>query len=126
MENIMVCVTKQKTCQRLIDYGKQLMHGKRDSLHIIHVTSEDSEFLGDNEENRALEFLYEKSREAGAELTVLKSDDVIGTLDRIAGENHITKVVCGSPGEIGEPDGFLTRFHNKLNGKAELIVVPRA
>ena len=106
METIMVCVTKQKTCQRLIDYGKQLMTSPDDSMHIIHVAESNYNFLGDSEENRALEYLYEKAREAGAELTVLKSDDVVGTLGALV------------------ESGFLYRLRMRLEGKAELVVVP--
>ncbi len=124
METIMVCVTKQKTCQRLIDYGKQLMTSPDDSMHIIHVAESDYNFLGDSEENRALEYLYEKAREAGAELTVLKSDDVVGTLCTLVEQNDITKVVAGAANETDVASGFMYRLRLRLSGKAELVVVP--
>lgn len=124
METIMVCVTKQKTCQRLIDYGKGLMTSPEDSMHIIHVAESDYNFLGDTEEHRALEYLYEKAREAGAELTVLKSDDVVGTLVQIVEQNDITKVVAGAANEIDVASGFMYRLRMRLNGKADLVVVP--
>lgn len=122
MNNIMVCVTKQKTCQRLIDYGKGLMTGADDSIHIIHVAENDYNFLGNTEEGSALEFLYEKAREIGAELTVLKSDNVIETLIDLARENDITKVIAGASGENGA--GFLRRLDAALGAGIELIVVP--
>ncbi len=123
MENILVCVTKQRTCQRLIDYGKAMMQ-EGDALHIVHVAGSDYTFLGDSEEHRALEFLYEKAREAGAELTVLKSDDAVGTLASIVKDRHVTRVVTGaSPGPL-VLDSFLNRLKAKLGGSAELIIVP--
>ena len=124
METIMVCVTKQKTCQRLIDYGKGLMKSADDSIHIIHVANTDYNFLGDTEEHRALEYLYEKAREAGAELTVLKSDDVVGTLGQLVEQNDITKVVVGAANEIDVASGFIYRLRLRLAGKADLVVVP--
>lgn len=124
MENIMVCVTKQKTCQRLIDHGKKLMTGPDDSMHIIHVAETDYNFLGDSEENHALEYLYEKARDAGAELTVLKSDDVIGTLCQLVDQNGITKVVAGAANELDVSSGFIFRLGLRLGDKAELVIVP--
>ena len=121
MENIMVCVTKQRTCQRLIDYGKTLM-GSDDTIHIIHVTGSDYNFLGDSEENKALEFLYEKAREAGA---VLKSDDTISTLCSLAKDNEITKMVVGASGEaVDNASNFLAELRAKLDKAVELIIVP--
>ena len=115
MENIMVCVTKQRNCQRLIDYGKALMCDD-DSIHIIHVTGSDYNFLGDSEENKALEFLYEKAREAGADLTVLCS---------LAKDNEITKMVVGASGEVVDNGGnFLGELRTKLDKAVELIIVP--
>ncbi len=124
MENIMVCVTKQRTCQRLIDYGKTLM-GSDDTIHIIHVAGSDYNFLGDSEENKALEFLYEKSREVGADLTVLKSDDTILTLCSLAKENEITKMVVGASGEATEStSSFLGELRTRLDKAVELIILP--
>ncbi|MGI6177135.1 MAG: universal stress protein [Eubacterium sp.] len=124
MENVLVCVTKQKTCQRLIDYGSRLCRGAEDTLHIVHVAGTKEKFLGDSEENRALEFLYEKARDAGAELTVLKSDDACRTLADIAKDHSITKVVVGASGEAAGVENFLTKLRNALGGDVELIVVP--
>ena len=120
MENIMVCVTKQRTCQRLIDHGKTLM-GSDDTIHIIHVTGSGYNF----EENKALEFLYEKAREAGADLTVLKSDDTIFTLCSLAKDNEITKMVVGASGEaVDNASNFLSELRAKLDKEVELIIVP--
>lgn len=123
MENILVCVTKQRTCQRLIDYGKALM-SEGDALHIVHVAGSDYTFLGDTEEHRALEYLYEKAREAGAELTVLKSDDAAATLAGIVKDNKVTQVITGAPQGPLVLDSFLTRLRAKLGNAAELIIVP--
>ncbi len=124
MENIMVCVTRQMTCQRLIDFGKQLMGDEGDSLHIIHVAKSDYNFLGNPEEAKALDFLYEKARDAGAELTVLKSDDILDTLSELVRQNAITKVVVGENPDKSVNNGFLMRMKLKLPPKTELCIVP--
>lgn len=124
MNNIMVCVTRQKTCQRLIDCGKSLMENEQDQLFVIHVAGEDEKLLGDTQEGEALEFLYEKAKEAGAFLTVERSSDVLRTLISIADKNQVNRVVVGESGEGEEGARFLRRLEKKLSGRAKLIVVP--
>ena len=124
MNNIMVCVTRQKTCQRLIDCGKALMENEQDQLFVIHVAGEDEKLLGDTQEGEALEFLYEKATEAGASLTVERSSDVLRTLISIADKNQANRVVVGESGEGEAGAGFLHRLEKKLSGRAKLIVVP--
>lgn len=124
MNNIMVCVTKQKTCQRLIDYGKALKKSDDDQLFVIHVAKSDDSFLDNSQEGEALEFLYEKAREAGASLTVEKSDDVMKALIDIVDKNGITEIITGQSGEKEEANSFLDRFRKGIEGKAKLIVVP--
>lgn len=124
MNNIMVCVTRQKTCQRLIDCGKALMENEQDQLFVIHVAGEDEKLLGDTQEGEALEFLYEKAKEAGASLTVERSSDVLRTLISIADKNQANRVVVGESGEGEAGAGFLYRLEKKLSGRAKLIVVP--
>ena len=43
-KNIMVCVTQQKTCERLIHTGYN-MTNENDNLYIIHVVNENDKFL---------------------------------------------------------------------------------
>ena len=123
MANIMVCVTKQRTCQRLIKYGQQIMQ-EGDTLHVIHIAGSDYNFLGDSEENKALEYLYESAREAGADLTVFKSDDVFGAMCDLVAQNQISKLVVGTAPEADVKSGFLARLESKLNGRAQLVMVP--
>ncbi len=123
MNNIMVCVTKQKTCQRLIDYGKSLKTSEEDQLFVIHVAGENEKFLGNTEEGEALEFLYEKAREAGAALTVEKSSDVIKTLVEIADKNQVSRVVVGESGR-DTAAGFLKSLGTNLASRAKLVIVP--
>ncbi len=126
MNNIMVCVTKQKTCERLINYGKAHRASEEDQLFVIHVAEDTGHFLGNSQEGDALEFLYEKAREAGATLTVEKSGDVIGTLVEIVDRHGITEVIAGQSGDPDDADSFIHRFEKRLSGKARLTVVPAA
>ena len=120
----MVCVTKQKTCERLISFGQKQLNGEEDQLFIIHVAESNLDFLGNAKENEALEYLYEKAMEVGANLTVEKSCGVLDTLVEIAIKNKIDKIIVGQSGEFDCMDNFNIQFKEKLNGRAELIIVP--
>ncbi len=41
---VMVCVTQQKTCERLILEGHKLIKSEEDKLYVIHVVSERENF----------------------------------------------------------------------------------
>ena len=49
-KNIMVAVTQQKTCDRLIRYGHELKEDIKGELYIIHVAHYEFKFLGNTEE----------------------------------------------------------------------------
>ena len=123
LKRIMVCVTKQINCQRLIEYGKNYANSD-DELFIIHVTHSDFNFLGKSKENEALVFLYEKAMEVGAELTVEKSDNVIDTLIEEVRTKEVNIVILGESGEAKGPLNFITRFKDRLGQNVELIEVP--
>lgn len=124
MNRIMVCVTGQKTCQRLIDYGSGMREHEDDKLFVIHVAPENYRFLGNDKEGEALEFLYQKAREAGAELTVERSSNVMSALIRLVDRNQINQVVVGESGEADSESGFLGRLQRELRDRAQLTVVP--
>ena len=124
MKNIMVCVTQQKTCDRLIRYGHQLLGQNRGELFIIHVAHYEFKFLGSSEEGEALEYLYEKALEYGANLTVVRSNHVLDTLVELVEKNKITDVVMGESGENPQENGLIHQFENRIRGKAELLVIP--
>ncbi|QAT42465.1 universal stress protein [Aminipila luticellarii] len=124
MKNVMVCVTKQKTCERLIKYGHELLGKEEGELFIIHVAHYQFKFLGNNKEGEALEYLYEKALEYGANLTVVRSNHVLDTLVDLVNKNEISHVVFGESGEAKAADNLIDSFREKIKDRAELIVVP--
>ena len=61
---------------------------------------------------------------AGAELTVLKSDDPLGALCQLARDKGVDKLIMGSAPEQDVKSGFIGRLERKLNGRAEVITLP--
>lgn len=105
---VMVCVTQQKTCERLILNGYNLIETQDEKLYVVHVVNEKARFLDSNNDGEALEYLFDVSKRAGANLTVLRSKDVIQTIIDFAKENDITHMVMGlAPNTDSKPDrGF--------------------
>ncbi len=124
MKNVMVCVTKQKTCERLIRRGYEYLGDEEGELYIIHVAHYELNFMESDKEGEALEYLYEKALEFGANLTVVRSNHVIDTLAELVSKNSITDLILGESGENSGESQFLTKLRNKVKGKAEIIVVP--
>lgn len=124
MNNILVCVTKQKECERLIDYGKNMCREQGGSLHVIHVAGLDYVFLSNSEDGRALEYLHAKAEEAGSALKIIKSDDVLETLADEVIEQNITDVIVGVTHESDGYDGFLDRLKEEVKDHAVLRIIP--
>jgi len=124
MKNVMVCVTQQKHCDRLIQYGHEFLGSQKGELFIIHVAHYQIKFLGNSEEGEALEYLYEKALEFGANLTVVRSNDVLETLTEQVKKNKITHVIVGESGETANSSNVVEKLRKMISGKAELIVIP--
>lgn len=128
MKNVMVCVTQQRTCERLIKFGHDLLGKSRGELFIIHVAHYEFKFLGNSEEGEALEYLYEKALEYGANLTVVRSNHVLDTLVDLVEKNKITQVVLGQTGqnrlENKAENSFIDLFSERIEKSAEVIVIP--
>jgi K+-sensing histidine kinase KdpD len=126
MKNIMVCVTQQKTCDRLIKYGRELLNDEPGELLVIHVAHNQYKILGNSQEGEALDYLYEKAKEYGASLTVLRSDDILKTLTEQARKNRIDVIVMGESREGGAPSNMVARLEEAFasDSGARLLVVP--
>ena len=124
MKNVMVCVTQQRTCDRLIRYGHEFLGKTKGELFIIHVAHYEFKFLGNSEEGEALEYLYQNAMEYGANLTVVRSNHVLDTLVELVEKNKITQVVLGQSGENSTENSLIDLFREKIKDKAELIVIP--
>lgn len=100
-ETILVCVTVQKECQRLILAGKRLAESANLPMKVLHVAPAGGSPQGNPESREALDFLFAISRDTGAEMTVLFNDDVRAAIVDFARQNHAICVVVGSDPQRG-------------------------
>ena len=110
-----VCVTVQKTCERLIRQGAAFAGAK--GLHVLHVAKDGETLLGGKDDGEALNYLYRISREYGAEMDVLraKDKDITETVAAYARSNGAGCIVLGSGGER-RGDDFSTKLRARLPG----------
>lgn len=123
---IMVCVTQQKLCDRLIHRAHNLKNHEDDELYVIHVVKENWRYFGQLKEADALEFLFEKSKTYGATLTMLKSKDIEGTLAQFAEKESIDVIVMGETNETSKQQNMINRLQNKTQKDVRFEIVPQS
>ena len=77
---VLVCVTRQKTCERLIVVGAEIAREKNVTVHVMHIARTGDNLLGNPSESEALEYLYQISKEHGADMMMVRSADVANTI----------------------------------------------
>lgn len=126
MANIMICVTGQMECARLIRYALTLQKEKRDELYLVHVSAEENKSFTDSIE--ALQYLYAQASENGASLNVLKSKNVLDTLQEFVIKHKIDVVVMGESNATKRENSMIERLQDSLKKKrstAEIHKVAR-
>ncbi|BES64845.1 hypothetical protein SANA_12840 [Gottschalkiaceae bacterium SANA] len=122
-KKILVCVTQQKTCERLILKGYELIDQESDHLTVLHVVKQGAHFLEYSSDAQALEYLFEVSKEVGAELTVKRSKHVLDDMVKYAKEEQVTHMILGaSPSQQTQEKSFAIRLQDRLP-EVNLIVM---
>lgn len=111
-KSILVCVTRQKTCAKLIQKGVGLSKEKDSKLNVIHVVNENDKLLYGLSDGDALEYLFEITKEVGANLVVKRSKDVIKSIADYAEETNCTHIVLGSSNNPS--NNFVSKLQKKL------------
>ncbi len=95
LPKVMVCVTRQKNCARLIKKGKVIANNNNANLYVVHVAKEGTNFLGNPNEGEALDYLFQLSKNVGADMSVLRANSIINALTDFANKNDVSIVVMG-------------------------------
>ena len=123
---IMVCVTGQRSCERLIIHGVKRSEpdesGVRPPLYIVHCVMSGQRFMNNPDEADAIDYLFTCAQYAGAELTILRTDNVQQTLADFAHEHGVGVIILGAPGEQGEHNGKFARSLQELLPEIEFDI----
>ncbi len=123
-QNILVCVTQQITCERLILKAAEYRNELKGELFVIHVAKNEWNFLDKIKEGEALEYLFKISKSVGANLSVLKSDNIVQTIVDFAKENKITHIVMGKSPNDHKENNFYTELKSMLDD-IEIHIIPQ-
>ena len=93
--SVLICVTGQRSCERLIVAGARIAREENVILNVLHVVRTDGSVLGFVNEPEALEYLLRVSVENGASMYVRRSDDVIGSIEYAAKNENARVIVAG-------------------------------
>ncbi len=107
---IMVCVTPQQSCQRLIEAGARIARQEKLPLSVISVFRESSGFNAN--EGGALENLFACAGQFNASMDVYFSDSPALTVAVSAKRNNAATLVTGFPAQGSS--GFIARIHEIL------------
>ena len=109
---LMVCVTGQHSCEKLIDRAAQLrLPGQR--MYAVHCVQTGHNFLNNAYEPIAIEFLFACASLYDAELTILRANNVIDALVEFAKTNRVSRIVLGASPHPGS-DSFAARLSARL------------
>lgn len=107
--SVLVCVTGQYDCDRLIRAGAEYAREKDRELHVlcIHTPMNDVSLLSDE-----IEYLYRTAKELGADMTVAFNRNAPRCAADFAERINARCLVTGIPDN--RPNGFVLTLHEML------------
>ncbi|MBE6771096.1 MAG: hypothetical protein E7547_02995 [Ruminococcaceae bacterium] len=107
---VMVCVTPQQSCRRLIEAGARIAKEENLPLAVISVFKEKNGFNAN--EGGALENLFECAKKVDANMNIYFNDSPALVVAVSAKKNNASTLVTGFPAEGSS--GFIARIHEIL------------
>ncbi|MDD3336616.1 MAG: hypothetical protein PHI98_14075 [Eubacteriales bacterium] len=117
---ILVLVTMQRACARLIRTGADMALKQALPLNVLHVAVRNDQTRFAIEPN-TLDYLYALAGEAGAEMCVLTAEVALTAIANYAQENHVKQIVMGG-GE--QAPGIAETLSRLLPGVQIFIINP--
>lgn len=105
--NVLVCVTPQESAKRLVEAGRVLAEKSNAELEVITVLPLNGETK--NDWPKALDRLFQATRDAGGEMAVYFSEDPALTIAAHMAKKKPSALVVGFPGE--NSNNFISLIH---------------
>lgn len=109
--SVLVCVTGQYDCDRLIEAGFDQAAGLGCELHVLCVHTQQNDLTYFSEE---IEYLYRTATRLGADMTVMFSNHAPKCTAGFARRINAKYLITGVPDE--RPNGFVLTLHEFLPG----------
>lgn len=91
---VMVCVTPQKSCERLIKRGAERARERNGQFVVIYVNKKQA-LNKDLKDHKILLELFELAKKLGGTVSILTGEEVYATLANFSKENKITHIIVG-------------------------------
>ncbi|KAA5805937.1 universal stress protein [Thermoanaerobacterium thermosaccharolyticum] len=91
---IMVCVTPQKSCRRLVERGAERAKETNGEFCVVYV-NKNNDIYKDLKEHKILVELFEMAQKLGGRVSILVGRKISDTLAEFADENDITEIIVG-------------------------------
>ena len=93
---LLVLVTLQRACARLIRQGADMALKQHCPLHVLHVVVKRETLTQEPVlDAQTLDYLYALSGEAGAQMTVLTADVALTAIAEFASQQHVKQIIMG-------------------------------
>ena len=130
-----VCITDQRRCDRIIRAGRALADVTKTELAVINVVRTNHCY-----DAASIEYLFSVSRDNGAEMVLLYSEDVAKAIIRYIKDNRVAHLLTGIPAKgdsvtgkiwskfshinffVVEEDGSLSEVGNSVRAARELCL----
>ncbi len=120
--NVMVCITDQKKCDRLIYNAMEHIDHEESEIFVIHILKEG--VIADRESAEALEYLIGLCNEYAATVSVIKSNDIRKTLIEFAKDKNVNKIIMGESRQADPKTSVTFDLKKELGEKVEVVIVP--
>lgn len=121
-KKVMVCVTEQKACEKLIYNALSILETSPGEIHVIHVSREN--VIQNEESGEALEYLFGICNKFNATLTLVKSQNILDSLVESAIKNKIDTIIMGESRNANPENSIIFELRKKIGNKVEISVVP--
>lgn len=117
--SVLVCVTSQYDCDRLINAGFEIAVDKGYDLHVlcVHIPVSDASFLSDE-----IEYLYQTSKSLCADMTIAFNDNAPQTTVDFAKRINAKVIITGMPDN--RKNGFVDTVY-ELMPKSTITMVTK-
>ena len=116
---VLACVTSQFDCDRIIRIAKEIADSSDCKLRVMSILRPTTNYSTVSDE---IEYLYLISKESGADMTVLFSDDAPKAAAEFVKDNNVERIVTGM--HDGKDNSFLVKF-NELSPTTPITMVSK-
>lgn len=107
--SVLACVTDQYSCDRIIKTAKDIANRFDMDLRVLSVLKPTADYSSVSD---CIEYLYQVSKEAEADMTVLFNSEAPKAAAQFAKDNAISRIVTGMHG--GGDNSFIVEFNRQL------------